>query len=166
MLLELRSADRRFGAGLERAAAKTLASLSSSCWPLETGGILLGRYSTSLDLAIVQRALPPPRNSQQGRTWFERGTQGLQKILTESWHKPQNAREYYLGEWHSHPDGPPFPSERDRTQMQEIAESESCHCPEPILLLIAGRPRRWEVAGFVFRRNARLVELGRCSLDR
>jgi hypothetical protein len=44
--------------------------------------------------------------------------------------------------------------------MAEIAETESCRCPEPILLILGGDPDGvWDIRAFVFRRGHAHVEL-------
>ncbi len=66
----------------------------------ETGSILVGSYTDTLDCAEVIAASTAPSDSQKGRTWFHRGTKGLQRWLGMLW---QHKRTYYLGEWHFHP---------------------------------------------------------------
>lgn len=160
MQLEFRSKDHRFGLVL---GAEILASLNVHCsagWPLETGGILVGRYTPFLDRARVTKALPPPPDSRHGPSWLVRGTAGFHEILAALWQRPQTSREYYLGEWHLHPGGAPSPSVRDRSQMQEIADALSCSCPEPILLIVGGSVHSgWSLAAFVFPRQGPVLVL-------
>lgn len=158
--IELRSADRRFGIALRASLVDELISHCVRKWPNETGGILVGRYTSSLDLAVVTRVLAPPPDSKHGRTCFVRGTRGLQELLRRLWRRPREAREYYLGEWHLHPGGRPAPSSTDRRQMTEVSALEGYHCPEPILLLVGGSIQRdWSFGAFVFPRGAGPVEL-------
>jgi integrative and conjugative element protein (TIGR02256 family) len=137
--------------------------LFSACrasYPLETGGVLIGRYNRSRDLAQILSVTQPPRDSRRGRTWFERGTAGLARALERLWSRPGTSRLYYLGEWHSHPDAAPTPSRTDCRQMEEIANQESYRCPEPVLLIVGGNSEvGWRIAVWVFPRGQPPVEL-------
>ena len=120
---------------------------------LETGGVLVGRYSDAHDTAIVTRVWGPPEDSIRRRTSFWRGTQGLQKQLDALW----KAREFYLGEWHYHPQGAGQPSIGDKRQMARIADSLDYNTPEPVLIVVGGL--EWEVVAHVFRRNSTAIGL-------
>jgi integrative and conjugative element protein (TIGR02256 family) len=100
---------------------------------IETGGILVGYYTDTLDSAIVIDASGPPPDSRRGRGWFVRGICGLQQWLHGLW----QSGGFYLGEWHFHPSTDPRPSPMDEEQLLKIAMSEKYHCPEPILLIVA-----------------------------
>ena len=98
----------------------------------ETGGILIGRYSTDLSLATVLRATGEPSDSRSGSTWFTRGISGLDEMLSRAWH----ADQHYVGEWHYHPGGLPEASPSDRAQMHKIASDPKMQCATPILLIL------------------------------
>ena len=117
-------------------------------YPKETGGILVGKYSSNLKSAQVTIVTEAPTDSKGGRTWFHRGTNGLQQLLDQVWEKKG---EFYLGEWHFHPDGVPIPSIQDITEMKSISKNKSYSCPEPILI-IAGNPSQndWKLGVYVF----------------
>lgn len=102
----------------------------------ETGGILTGQYINGNN-ALIMDVSDKPKDSKFGATWFHRGVFGLKDFLGKKWKK----KEYYLGEWHSHPGGSVSPSSNDRNAMKEIANSKSYQCPKPILVIIGGRNR-------------------------
>lgn len=52
-------------------------------------------------------------------------------------------RQYYLGEWHYHPNASPRPSKLDIETMLKLSKSEELHCPEPILLIVGGNSENW-----------------------
>lgn len=155
--LEFWSPDRKFGLLISQELVTEILTICARKCPDETGGILLGKYSTQLDCAVVTIATKAPPDSRSGRTWFKRGVQGLQSLLEKLWIKN---RQYYLGEWHFHPYAAPDPSGTDKMQVQEIAESQQYSCPEPILLIVGGDPRgKWEARAFVFRKQQIPIEL-------
>lgn len=99
---------------------------------LETGGILVGMYDLDLQSAIITKVLGPPSDSKYGRTTFVRGTKGVKKTLDSFWKEGQ----YYLGEWHFHPNALPIASSQDISQMNKIAKNVVYKCPEPLMLII------------------------------
>ncbi|MDP9476045.1 MAG: Mov34/MPN/PAD-1 family protein [Actinomycetota bacterium] len=134
--LEFWDESGAFGARISPdALSKVLESCRRSA-PEETGGILVGYYTDALDCAVVTGASERPPDSRSGRTWFVRGTAGLQGLVDGLWRGKE--RRYYLGEWHFHPDGSPKPSPTDERQMAKIAGSASYKCPEPVLVLAGG----------------------------
>lgn len=118
----------------------------------ETGGVLWGRYNDARTVALVTGLSGPPRDSRRGGFSFKRGIAGLQKIVDALWNAP--VRKYYLGEWHFHPFASSEPSPIDIAQMQEHAMDQKLQCPEPILVILGGDPRReWSVSVSVFMRS-------------
>lgn len=102
----------------------------------ETGGILVGRYLEDRSSAVIEDI----RGTRKSRGWFarfRRGVGSLQNYLDNQW---DGHRRYYIGEWHSHPAGPPSPSTQDDRQMHTIAADEEYRCPEPILVIVADGP--------------------------
>ena len=155
--IDVSSDDGRFGLCIAPRHLGILLSLCSKAGRLETGGILIGRYNKTHDVAIVTWVCGPPEDSRRGRRQFWRGFRGVQRLLTRLWRK----QEYYLGEWHYHPGGPARLSALDIEQMKCIAESTEYHCPEPILILVGDTPPLdWEVVAYVFPRGQKLARLG------
>jgi hypothetical protein len=113
------------------------------------------------DYALVTSFSGPPSDSKAGATWFERGVNGLGVWLKSLWSKQA---DYYLGEWHFHPGGPPSMSPRDIMEMSSISKSRIYKCPEPVLLIIAGTvPDKWQPGAYVFPRSKGHLELKRAT---
>jgi integrative and conjugative element protein (TIGR02256 family) len=106
---------------------------------VETGGILIGRYGRTHSCAIVTDVSMPPPDSTHSSTCFQRGVHGLQQWLDQLW---RSDGHYYLGEWHYHPAGSPYPSQIDIEQMRAIARDVDYQCPEPLLLVVGGHTAR------------------------
>jgi integrative and conjugative element protein (TIGR02256 family) len=159
--LEFWSNDNQFGLRILTPEMNLLLQLCEQSGLVETGGILIGKYSSALDCAVVTEVTPPPSDSKRGRYWFVRGVKGLKSKLKDLW---TVKREFYLGEWHFHPAGAPDPSGRDIAGMRGISESSKYKCPEPILLIIGGSfPNNWQIRAFVFQRNRSFLELHRLN---
>lgn len=115
--------------------------------PLETGGILVGQYSDDLDCARITRIVDSASKSRRGPFSFFRSNVGLIDILNDEWTKGN----YYLGEWHFHPNSSSSPSAVDINQMHKISEHKKLHCPEPILLIIGGCKAEWNISVHVIK---------------
>lgn len=154
-----RTTDRSYGLVIEVGALRDLDRMCAVAGDIETGGVLVGRYSTDLTTAIVLEATSPPSDSRQGPSWFNRGVAGLRKMLRQRWRSKE--RTYYVGEWHFHPAAHVEPSEEDVAQMYRICHDPNYHCSEPVLLILGrlsdGKERA--ARAFVFPCGERYMEL-------
>jgi integrative and conjugative element protein (TIGR02256 family) len=156
------SSDHGYSCCLAQTVYSRMTSLCARAWPHETGGILIGYYTTDQICAVITRVIMAPKDSQSGPSWFYRGVDGLQRRLHSLWQQKQ----YYLGEWHFHPGGQPIPSSVDVQQMYAIGASETYSCPEPLLIILAGSPLTgWNLRIFVFPRDKEHIALSRPSTD-
>ena len=159
--MEYKSADKRFGLDISVNCMEDILAYVQRAGDRETGGILIGLYNAQRDTAIVKKITGPPNDSKSGRTWFNRGIKGLQHLLNKAW----NQNQYYLGEWHFHPNASPNPSFCDKAQMINIAASRQYNCPEPVLLIIGGTALIYTIKVFVVVESRRLMELLTCNDD-
>ena len=148
-----RTAGGALGLQIEEAASLELDRLCSDAGELETGGVLIGRYSSDLAVAIIMEVSAPPEDSHCGRAWFKRGVAGLQEMLRRKWRSGQGT--HYIGEWHYHPASIVEPSEEDLAQMRRISRSPRYQCREPIMLIMGavGRGQDRPMRAFVFPRD-------------
>lgn len=133
------SSNGIYGVKLANQELQYIHDLCKNSFPYETGGILIGRYSKDLKWAEITTITRAPAESKRTRCSFMRSTQGIITKLKNAWKKQQ----YYLGEWHYHPNASPKPSGLDLQTMLNLSGSEELHCPEPILLIIGGSPSTW-----------------------
>ena len=140
---------------------RSMLSLCEQANDLETGGILVGRYSSDGTIAHVEEALGPPSGSRSTSTGFTRSCSGLSEVLRRKWTR----RQYYLGEWHFHPQGRSGPSWQDRRQMAEIGSDAAYCCPTPILVVVGGSVGSWKMGVWVLtgRQLRRLAEVARSA---
>ncbi len=148
------SPDGRFKVSLSKDVISQLKSIIKDAKNFETGGIILGSYTQDRLVANVKHITGPPKDSEFGPTWFRRGVKGLQKLLDKHWKR----KEYYLGEWHYHPNASANPSMQDIVQMHQISNAKVYHCPEPILLIIGGDFQNYEIRIFISLGNQKLIE--------
>lgn len=140
--------DDSFGVKIKEELISIIYNMCRQSYPKETGGILIGNYSPDLKRAVVTIVTGAPTDSKGGKTWFHRGTKGLQQLLDDVW-KKQGA--FYLGEWHYHPNGAPTPSSYDISEMKQISKNKAYNCPEPILIIAGSRsPDDWNIGTYVF----------------
>jgi integrative and conjugative element protein (TIGR02256 family) len=137
--LEFWSVDLHFGLIIEHSLVKRIVHLCKKTPGKETGGILIGYYTSDLACAVVTAISGPPSDSIMSRTSFYRGIVGLQGWIDRLWLR-RNDRVYYLGEWHFHPAREPSPSPDDIRQMTGIASTPGFHSPEPVLLIVGYDP--------------------------
>lgn len=129
--------------------------------PLETGGILIGRYDSNLRMATISIATPAPVDSKHGRISFVRGTEGISKALADA--KKQDPLLHYVGEWHSHPASSSHPSAADSKQMQEFALKRLYGARTPLLLIVGGCPLE-DLHGEVYLHRAKKAHIAFSAL--
>ena len=149
---EFRSDDGSFGLVIGNALLMKMKESCARAHPLETGGVLIGRYNEGHDTALVSRAIGPPSDSKSSLTTFLRGSRGLHGLLNRLWTR----KEYYLGEWHYHPSASAQPSVTDSRQMQVIARDDDTGCPEPVLIILRAEDA---ITVHVFPRGQSTVQL-------
>jgi len=133
------SNDGRFGVKLSSQTFQALHELCAKFHSFETGGILIGNYSSDLKWAEITAISGAPTDSRQTLFSFTRNDQGIIALLRRAWKK----QKFYLGEWHYHPDSSPRPSALDMKTMFKLSDSEDLHCPESILLIVGGSVSAW-----------------------
>ena len=76
----------------------------------ETGGILLGRGPDGDGVIHVEEAGEPGENAERRPDFFLRDRAHAESLAADAW---KRSRAVWVGEWHTHPTGPPVPSTRD-----------------------------------------------------
>lgn len=101
--------------------------------PNEFGGFLIGNYSENQsNLRITDTILP---NKFKGTPYlFERDTAGIESKLKQFYEEKPS--KYYVGEWHTHPNNLPIPSNTDINAINSIASHNDVSIKNPIMLII------------------------------
>ena len=86
------------------------------------------------ELGFIITDILVPDDYVNGKTIFVRHPGTLNERLEEI-HEITNGKIQYLGEWHSHPDGPTSPSNTDKNAMKEIAKGKKINIDKPLLMI-------------------------------
>jgi integrative and conjugative element protein (TIGR02256 family) len=114
--------------------------------PLEVGGVLAG-YVHEAEIVITHLVGPGAQAAHTPESF----------LPDHAFHVAEIARIYgesagactYLGDWHTHPGGLPRLSATDRSTLRYIAQDPEARCPEPVMMVLAGREAQWEAAVFL-----------------
>lgn len=123
-----------------------------SKWPMETGGILLGKPTE--DGHIVTHVIGPGPGAEHARYGFVPDSDWQAQEVATCWSTDPDI--HYLGDWHTHPGGAARLSGLDRSTVQDIAAYEEARQPQPYMVVLAlGRNQSMKV-GAVRLVNGRL----------
>ncbi len=114
-------------------------------FPDETGGLLLGYRAAQGDVIVTQMTGPGPQALHRPKSF----------VPDAPWQAANLAQRYadsggyleYLGDWHTHPDGQAVLSRPDRRTLYRIAAHVAARCPDPVMIILAGRGP-WHLAAF------------------
>ena len=101
----------------------------------EIGGVLFGEHTGDAQFRIVEMTY---QRSKGDETAFRRRGRTARRELKRMSAKRQNDYERfnYLGEWHSHPNAPPYPSARDTLTMRGILKHRGTAANFLVLLIV------------------------------
>ncbi len=93
--------------------------------------------------------------------------EGLSKNLVEEWGKlgivqirKYKGKMYYIGDWHTHPNGSSTPSKTDDINQSAVASDKKANCPENILVIIGGSLNESpEIGVYVYSRRKGRIDL-------
>lgn len=113
--------------------------------PNETGGVLIGSFDMSRQIAYVVDQIAAPPDSERRPTSYLRGCEGLEEQV-ERVRETTKGQLDYVGEWHSHPGKSTRASKKDKSLFAWLADYRMSD-GVPALMAIAGsESSRW-IAG-------------------
>ena len=119
-------------------------------YPNEFGGLLVGYYENDFKtFNITDTLLPTVFKSK--RYLFERDTEGLENKLKTMFQEIPS--KYYVGEWHTHPDGSINPSSTDRKAINSIINHAEVLINNPVFLIISLTKHEQEFGFYVSFKN-------------
>lgn len=110
-----------------------IGKISIQHFPNEFGGFLIGRYSTDLKSVEIEDFILP-KKYKGTPTLFQRSTDNIEHLFKKEF---EINKRYYVGEWHSHPNGSTMYSQTDLNAMIETANCSTVTIKNPILLIIS-----------------------------
>jgi len=129
-------------AWLSRDAWRTMVAEADRKHPLETGGVLAGYWANVGEL-VIRAASGPGDKAVHERHRFAPDYDCQEGWIAERY-RLSGGVDTYLGDWHTHPDAPvAVPSAADRRTARRIAAHDEARAPSPLLIILAGDPRRW-----------------------
>lgn len=126
---------------------RVMESYAEEKHPLETGGMILGYHAASMDATVVTHVLGPGTYAaHQPNSFYPDGAYHQEQL--SSIYSKTDGYCTYIGDWHTHPCGPPSPSMRDRRTLQKIRRTRSSRCPNPLMIILVGDPSRYAAIAF------------------
>lgn len=122
--------------------------LATVKFPLETGGMLLG-YVANNGESVVTDIIGPGLKAKHGRFNFTPDGE-YQQFFLEKHFSETEGRETYLGDWHTHPKGEPYPSHLDRRTLARIAQTPSSGTSHPVMAILGGGNKEWLLGAVQF----------------
>ena len=105
--------------------------------PLETGGVLMGYWAEDESGVVIAEIVGPGPKAVHKRASFT-PDHVYQEREIERIYKESGRRVTYLGDWHSHPDGPMMLSVVDRLTQLRIGLHQTARAPRALMAVIAG----------------------------
>lgn len=131
--------------------------IQKSIGDLEAGGLLLGRRIIDSDDIVIDMITTPTKFDVRKRGYFFRDSKIHQKTVELEFNKSSGTCNL-LGEWHTHPEGYPKPSNYDLSEWKRQLEVTKLE-EENLFFLIAGISEIsiWEGN----KKTGKIVKLGR-----
>jgi integrative and conjugative element protein (TIGR02256 family) len=108
--------------------------------PCEVGGWLLGYWAEDNGSVFVTGATPPAsRGTPFG---VSISAAGHRHRFDEAW-QASGGLVTFLGDWHTHPGSPPFPSARDEAALVKLATGPKFGTPEPLIAIVSTPRYPW-----------------------
>jgi [CysO sulfur-carrier protein]-S-L-cysteine hydrolase len=135
---------------LEEAVLKNLLLEGRKHLPKEYGGILIGQYDPERTSAFIVKSLQP-KVYQNTSYSFERGTTGLKDELIQLYNEKPSL--FYLGEWHTHPNGSIVPSVTDENTLIKLSRSPQINIKNPLMMIIGLDEQKSSIGLYVHYNN-------------
>ncbi len=108
----------------------------------ETGGILLGRGPDKHGVIVIEEAGDAGEDAERRPDFFLRDRAHAEELAAAAW---ERNRAVWVGEWHTHPGGPPMPSTRDLTTYSALLDDAELEFKALVSVIAVPDPRaQWE----------------------
>lgn len=133
---------------MRESVVRALTRLAIEHFPYEVGGLVAG-YLNDEAAAVTDFVGPGPLAKHRRDAFLPDHA-----YQTEQMHglfRASQGRTVYLGDWHTHPEGPSALSPLDKKTMRVIASSPEADCANPLMILLSPDVTEWELRAFCFR---------------
>ena len=100
----------------------------------ELHAVLIGHYSDDGKTAVVDDIFEPTRGGPYTVNISEERAKEFTVLLKQLWEESRG-RQFYVGDWHSHPSEPNTPSQIDFDTSRAAAMDDKTQCPELIMAI-------------------------------
>lgn len=107
--------------------------------PNETGGILLGYRAPATSEPVVTAWIGPGPNAIHESDRFAPDHHFQSDKLAQLYAQSRRTLNY-LGDWHTHPGGAGYLSQKDKAVLRQIATHRRARAPRPLMLILAPGP--------------------------
>lgn len=128
-------------------------SLAVKHYPNEFGGFLIGKYTNNFKTVEISTCISP-RKYENSPTSFIRLNNDIEGVLKGIFN---NQKLYYVGEWHSHPNGSTKYSQTDLKAMIDIVNCDTVNIKNPILLILSVNKVEVTEYTFYYYNNKKLI---------
>ncbi len=125
--------------------------IAEEFFPNEAGGALMGYWSEDDKEVVITDVIGPGPDATHKPTSFKPDYSFQEKEI-ERLYNESGRTHTYLGDWHSHPDGPAELSGTDRRTLKNIASFPQARASNPIMILLSGRPDQWRITAWQLRK--------------
>lgn len=122
-------------------------------YPNEFGGFLIGQYTNNFKTVEITNVILPLKYKGSPIS-FLRLTNDIKDVFSNVFN---NSGQYYVGEWHSHPNGSTMYSQTDLNAMNEIVDCDTVSIKNPILLILSVNNKSTNKFTFYYYNNKKLV---------
>ncbi|WP_170865260.1 MULTISPECIES: Mov34/MPN/PAD-1 family protein [Hymenobacter] len=130
--------EAEFTLWLSESAYKAILLEAMRRMPCETGGILLGYWSTPQEAVITAIIGPGPKAVHRKRSFQPDSTYHEREIAR---HYEESGRtETYLGDWHTHPKAGAYMSSKDESTLRVLADYAPARLLTPIMMILGTDP--------------------------
>lgn len=138
---------------IEEKLLNKIANIGIKHCPNEFGGFLVGRYSHDFKSLHIEDFILPIK--YKGFPYlFERSVDG---IISQFKNLFSQKKQYYIGEWHTHPNSSTQFSQTDLNAMIQTVECETVKIKNPILLILSVDSNKLNDFTFYYYNNKNLL---------
>lgn len=131
--MKLTNRDKGLDIIFEEGFLKELSQLGIKKYPNEFGGFLIGHYENNNKSLVITGTILPKKYKGTPNL-FNRSSLGIEEQLKDIYE--EEPKKYYVGEWHTHPNGSTRYSQTDLNAMIEISNCKTVSIKNPVLLIL------------------------------